>query len=322
MKPKVYIAREIPSEVAAYLDEYFQCERWMGTEPITNEQLRCNMANVEGLLITGTTVDAALLAASPNLRVVSDLSVGYNNFDLKVMKERSIIGTHTPYVLDETVADLTFALVLSTARRITEMDRFVKAGQWKSGADDTRFGVDVHHATIGIIGMGRIGEAVARRASLGFKMNVLYHNRSRKPEAEQRLGLEYRSLEQLLRESDFVVMLAPSTSETYQIIGKSQFEMMKPSANFINVSRGETVDEAALVKALQNGTIRAAGLDVYEHEPIAFDHPILQLDNVVTLPHLGSATAQTRFDMAMLAARNLVDALIFNTPQNVVPELK
>lgn len=322
MKPKVYIARDLPDEARAYLEENFQCDHWIGTESITCEQLIEQVSDVEGLLLTGNPVDANLLLAAQKLRVISNLSVGYNNFDLEAMKSRRVIGTHTPYVLDETVADLAFALMLSAARRVPEMDRFVKAGQWARGADTERYGVDVHHATIGIIGMGRIGEAVARRASLGFEMNVVYHNRTRKPDAEQKWGLSYRSLEQLLQESDFIVMLAPSTTETYHMISDQQFTIMKSNAIFINISRGETVDEAALLKALQNRTIRAAGLDVYESEPVAIDHPLLKLNNVVTLPHLGSATAQTRFDMAMLAARNLVDALIDNTPRNVVPELK
>ncbi|MNN06365.1 Glyoxylate/hydroxypyruvate reductase B [compost metagenome] len=198
----------------------------------------------------------------------------------------------------------------------------MKDGHWKRGDDVELFGLDVHHKTLGIIGMGEIGEAVARRGKWGFGMNVLYHNRHQKPEAEDVLGAEYRGLDDLLRESDFIVLMTPLTPETRQMIGQREFALMKPTAIFINASRGATVDEAALITALQNRSIYGAGLDVFEHEPIRPDNPLLNMPNVVTLPHIGSATEQTRHDMAMLAAQNLVSALYGRIPTNIVRELR
>ncbi|CAG5086359.1 YvcT [Thermobacillus xylanilyticus] len=321
MKRKVYAACELPAEAKAHLEEHFDCGYWTGPGPIAADQLREAAAEAEGIIVTGTPVDAGLLEALPRLRAVSNLSVGYNNLDLEAMRRRGIIGMHTPHVTDDSVADLTFALMLAAARRVTEMDRFVRSGKWMPGPDRDRFGLDVHHAMLGIIGMGRIGEAVARRARFGFEMDVLYCNRSRKVEAERKLGVVYSPLEELLQSSDFVVMLAPLTRETRRMMGERQFSLMKKTAVFVNVSRGETVDEAALVRALRSGTIRAAGLDVYEKEPIAPDHPLLALDNVVALPHLGSATARTRHAMAMMAVRNLTDALVHGNPRHVIPDL-
>jgi gluconate 2-dehydrogenase len=254
---------------------------------------------------------------------VSNVSVGYNNFDLAAMRKRGIIGTHTPYVLDDTVADLTIALMLSAARRIPELDRKVKEGRWSKDEETVvDFGVDVHHATLGIVGMGRIGEAVAKRAAFGFDMNILYYNRRRKVEAEERYGAKYRTLEELLQESDFVVVLAPLTDETRLMFRREQFQLMKPSSIFINVSRGQLVDEEALVEALEQGWIRAAGLDVYAEEPVSPSHPLLRFPQVVTVPHIGSATARTRHDMYISAARSLVAALTGHGEAHIVPELR
>ncbi|WP_338552256.1 D-glycerate dehydrogenase [Paenibacillus sp. KS-LC4] len=322
MKPKVFISSKIPAEVKSYLDEHCDTRMWEGEQGITGAQLAEEISEVEGLLAAGNAISERLLSAAPKLKVVSNISVGYNHNDLDAMKKRGIIGTHTPYVLDDTVADLTMALMLAAARRVAELDRLVRAGQWKRGIGTSTFGIDVHHAKLGIIGMGRIGETIARRAKYGFDMEVSYYNRSRKPDVEQQLGVQYSSLDQLLQESDFIVLMTPLTPETKHMIGQAQFAMMKRSAIFINCSRGETVDEAALVEALRSGTIRGAGLDVFEKEPVTPDNPLLQLDNAVLLPHIGSATDQTRFNMAMLAARNLVDGLYGREPQYVIPELK
>ncbi|MUT65832.1 D-glycerate dehydrogenase [Paenibacillus sp. NEAU-GSW1] len=322
MKPKAYIASKVSSEVKEYLDQHCECEYWQGAEAITGAQLAERLADAEGLLVSGNAISERLLGSAPKLRVVSNVSVGYNNNDLNAMRSRGIIGTHTPYVLDDTVADLTLALMLAAARRVTELHNLVRSGGWQRGIGPSLFGVDVHHAKLGIIGMGRIGEMVAKRAKFGFDMDVSYYNRNRKPEAEQKLGLSYLPLNELLAQSDFVVLLAPLTPETKRMIGAEQFTLMKPTAAFINVSRGENVDEAALVEALRSGTIRAAALDVYEKEPVSVDNPLLQLDNVVTLPHIGSATAATRNRMAMLAAENLVEALYGREPKYVIPELK
>lgn len=249
------------------------------------------------------------------------MSVGYNNFDVEAMRKRNVIGTNTPHVLNETVADLAFALLLASARRIVELDKFVKAGNWKPTTvySDT-YGKDVHGATLGIIGMGRIGEAIARRAKFGFEMDVLYHNRTRKPDAEKKYEAAYRDLPTLLAESDYVILMTPLTSETFQLIGEEEFKVMKKSAVFINVSRGQTVDEQALIRALKNGEILAAGLDVFEKEPVNADNPLLTLPNVITVPHIGSATAKTEEKMAMRAAENLVAVLTGNQPQDPVWE--
>lgn len=324
MKPKVLALRKLPEEARAIIAESCDLEVIEdGDHTLTREQLYPLLGNVEGLLQSGVRIDDALLSAAPNLKVVSNVSVGYNNFDLEVMKKHKVIGTHTPYVLDDTVADLAVALMLSAARRIPELDRKVKAGQWGVEEDATAdFGVDVHHATLGIVGMGRIGEAVAKRAAFGFDMNVLYYNRRRKPEAEQRYGVQYRELPQLLQESDFVVVLAPLTEETRGMFQREQFQLMKSSSIFINVSRGQLVNESALAEALEKGWIAGAGLDVFEQEPVAPSNPLLQFPHVVTLPHIGSATARTRYDMHVSAARSLIAVLTGQGEAHIVPELR
>lgn len=322
MKPKVFIDRPLPEEVVAYIAEHCEYEQWDSARPIPRETLLEKVADADGLFTSSSAIDAELLSRAKRLKIVSSMSVGYNHFDLSAMKARGVLGTNTPHVLDETVADLAFALILGTARRVAELDRYVKQGKWRKEDNEVLFGTDVHRATLGIIGMGRIGEAIARRGKLGFGMEVVYYNRNRKPDTEKELGVQYLPFEQLLGTADFIVMMTPLTRETAGMIGRAQFALMKPSAIFINVSRGQTVDETALVDALREGRIRAAGLDVYAQEPIPKDHPLLSLPNVLTLPHIGSATAKTRFDMAMLAARNLVAGVTGRTPPNIVAELK
>ena len=320
MKPKVYSTLPIVAEVEAYLAEHCEVRTWQGENPMTRQQLLQEVGDIEGLFTSGFRIDDELLDHAPNLKVVSNMSVGYNNFDLNAMKRRNIIGTHTPNVLNDTVADLTFGLMLATARRISELDSFVKAGNWGRTKDDEPFfGLDVHSTTLGIIGMGRIGEVIAKRAKFGFNMDVQYYNRNQKPEVEQELEISYRDLESLLATSDFVVLLTPLTDDTYQLIGEREFKLMKKSAIFINVSRGKTIDEQALIKALQNKEIHGAGLDVFEQEPIEKDNPLLGMSNVVSVPHIGSATAQTRDAMSMRAAENLVAGLTGEGPINQVP---
>jgi glyoxylate/hydroxypyruvate/2-ketogluconate reductase len=324
-KPTIYISKPVPGEVLSYLQEHAHCKMWDGQGTASREQLLSELEEAEGLLTPGARVDRELLERAPKLRAVSSISVGYNHFDLEAMSERRVVGTHTPYVLDDTVADLVLALMLSSARRIPELDAYVKRGEWQRGKkqpEDANFGLDVHHRTLGIIGMGRIGEAIAQRAVHGFGMKLHYYNRSRKPEAEQKYGAVYSSLEEVLSVSDFVVLMTPLTSESHHMIRKEHFALMKPAAFFINASRGQTVDEAALIEALQTGVIRGAGLDVFDPEPPEPNHPFFTMPNVVTLPHIGSATTATRFDMAMLAARNLVAALGGDRPEHVVPELR
>ncbi|PFR29368.1 bifunctional glyoxylate/hydroxypyruvate reductase B [Bacillus cereus] len=318
MKPKVYIADRVPKFVETYISEHCEYEKWDSSEKIPREVLLEKVKDKQGLLNFGAKIDEELLQAAPHLKVVSNISVGYDNFDLEAMKRKSIIGTNTPYVLDDTVADLVFALMLATGRRVCELDSYVKQGKWDDEIKKEHFGLDIHHSTIGIIGMGRIGETVAKRAKFGFDMNVLYYNRRRKEEAEQKFDATYCDLNTLLAQSDFIVLLTPLTEETYHLIGEKEFSLMKETAIFINASRGKTVDEAALIEALQQKKIFAAGIDTFTQEPIQKDNPLLSLTNVVTLPHIGSATLKTRNEMAMTAAKNLVAGLAGNTPPNIV----
>jgi len=253
-------------------------------------------------------IDEELLKQSPKLRVVANVAVGYDNIDVEAAKTYGVIVCNTPDVLTETTADLTFALLLATARRLIEAAEFVKEGKWKSWSPLLLAGTDVHHKTIGIVGMGKIGQAVAHRAK-GFHMHVLYYNRSRNIEAEKTLDATYCSFDELLKHSDFVVCLAPLTNETYQLFNRAAFAKMKSSAIFINAGRGAIVDEEALYDALIHRRIAGAGLDVFAQEPIRSDHPLLQLPNVVALPHIGSATKETRYAMMHVCCRNVMAVL-------------
>lgn len=321
-KPKLYIAEKIPEEIEKYIAKYCDYEKWDLEERIPREVLLQKLSDKDGVMLTGYKIDEELLNNTPKLKAVSNISVGYNNFDLEAMKKRKIIGTNTPYVLDDTVADLIFGLMLSASRRIAELDRYVKDNKWTMSDGKNLFGLDVHHATLGIIGMGRIGEAVAKRAKLGFDMEVIYYNRSRKEEVEESLEVKYCDLNSLLERSDFIVLMTPLTKDTYHLIDTEEFNKMKSTAIFINASRGQTVNEKALIEALEKKKIYGAGLDVYEKEPINLSNPLLKMANVVTLPHIGSATDKTRFDMCKAAAENLIKAVLGETPSDVVPELK
>lgn len=322
-KPKVLILPKLPDPAMAYLAEHCEIveypKGWKSDKTLLYERLH----DAVGLVPLDLRIDAELLAHAPNLKVVSNFAVGYDNFDTEAMKARGVIGTHTPHVLNDSVADLVLALMLAAARRIPELDSRVKNGEWgRTISGEALYGIDVHHKTLGIIGLGRIGEAIAKRAKFGFDMNILYCNRSRSPEAERTYGARHCSLDELLGESDFVVLMTPLTPETRRMIGKEHFEKMKRTAVFINASRGQTVDEEALIEALEQGRIYAAGLDVFDTEPVDPANRLLKLPNAVTVPHIGSATRQTRTDMAMLAARNLVAGVTGQVPPNVVPELK
>lgn len=324
MKPyKVLVATHLEPEAEAALAAFAEYEIWDPAEPLTSAAVGARLADKDGLMLDGgLKVDSEMLAQATNLRVISNISVGYNNFDLAAMKERGIVGTNTPGILDETVADLALGLMLAASRRICELDRLVRDGGWTRDSFLPFRGYDVHHRTLGIIGMGRIGLAVAQRARFGFNMDVVYHNRNRKPQAELTMGVRYLALPELLRESDYVVLITPYTPETHHLMGADQFALMKPTACFVNVSRGRNVDEQALIAALQNGTIASAGLDVFEHEPIKPDNPLLQMDNVVLLPHIGGNTARTRLNMTLAAIRNLKAALKGEKVKDIVPELK
>ncbi|GGE78928.1 2-hydroxyacid dehydrogenase [Priestia taiwanensis] len=319
---KVFVSERIPRFVEEYLRNHCDVERWEEKGEIPRDLLLEKLKDKDGLLMFGESIDEELLQVAPKLQAVSTVSVGYDSFDIEVMRKHGIIGLHTPYVLDDTVADLVVGLMLSVARRIAELDAYVKAGKWNKAVGKDLFGIDMHHKTVGIIGMGRIGEVIAKRVKYGFDMNVLYYNRSRNKEAEEKYGAAYCSLEELLTQSDYVVLMTPLTDETYHLIGTEQFRLMKDSAVFINASRGQTVDEAALIAALQNGEIYGAGIDTFTQEPVEKDNPLLQLKNVVTVPHIGSATLQTRQEMAMVAAKNLVEALSGGNPPYIVKELR
>lgn len=322
MKNKVYIANPIPKYVEEYIGKYCEYQIWNGDSKITRDKLLENVKDVDGLIVFGHKIDEELLSAAPKLKVVSNLSVGYDNFNIEEMKKRGVVGTNTPYVLDDTVADLIFALILAKSRRVVELDKYVRQGNWEKDIEKTHFGLDVHGATLGIIGMGNIGEAVATRGKFGFGMDILYHNRTRKPQAEKELGAKYCSLEEVLRKSDFIVLMTPLTEDTKELIGYKEFDMMKETAIFINGSRGQTVNEEALINALSNKKIFGAGLDVFYKEPVDVNNPLLKMDNVVVLPHIGSATGKTRDEMAMLAAENMVKALKGEMPPTMVKEFK
>jgi phosphogluconate 2-dehydrogenase len=280
--------------------------------------LREALPRAHGLLGASLKLDAGLLDLAPDLEAIASVSVGVDNYDIDYLTERRILLSNTPDVLTETTADTGFALILATARRVVELANMVRAGQWKRNVGPSQFGTDVHGKTLGIIGMGRIGEALAQRGHFGFGMPVIYHSHSPKPAVEQRFNAQYRSLTALLQQADFVCLTLPLTAETEGLIGAEQFALMRPETIFINISRGKVVDEAALIQALREGQIRAAGLDVFEREPLNTDSPLLQLNNVVATPHIGSATHETREAMATCAVDNLLAALAGERPKNLV----
>ncbi|AKO92473.1 2-hydroxyacid dehydrogenase [Priestia filamentosa] len=318
MKPKVIVYKKMDEKVLNFIREtceviYFE-KLHSDVYPTFLEKLK----DADALLGSGLKVNEDLLDRAPHLKIVCNTSVGYDNLDLEELSKRNIIATNTPDVLNDTVADTIFGLLLATARRMPELDQFVKNSEWKETLKEEHFGVDVHHKTLGIIGMGGVGSAIAKRAHFGFDMDILYHGRSRKEEEEQTYNATYCSLEELLQKSDFVCLMTPLTPQTEGLMGKREFELMKQSAIFINGSRGKTVDEEALINALRAEEILGAGLDVFAQEPVSPDNPLLSMKNVVTLPHIGSATAETRLKMAMLGAKNLVAGVKGETPPNLI----
>lgn len=316
---KVLITRGVFEEVAAGLARKFEVEHNAEDRPWPPEELARRLQGKHGAMATVMDrFDEAILAQCPDLRVISNIAVGYNNIDVPACTRRGIRVTNTPGVLDDTTADLTWALLMAAARRIAEGDAYVRAGDWKIAFGVQYFlGQDIHHATLGIIGMGRIGQAIARRAQ-GFDMRVLYHNRSRLAEAdEKRLGAEYVDRDRLLAESDFVVVMAPYSPATHHLVGAAEIAKMKPSAVLVNSARGGVVDDAALVEALRDKRIAAAGLDVFEGEPRV--HPgYAGLRNVVMTPHIGSASRATRIVMCNTAAANMTAVLEGRDPPNPV----
>lgn len=307
MKPRVFVSRPIPEKALSIIKNECQVDWWTETE--MPPPLREKIVGLDGLLTYGhELVTAEMMDTAPNLKVISVMGVGYDHVDVAAATERSIAVGHTPGVLDETVADMTFALLLAVARNILKGDRFVRGGDWRVYNPNILWGAEIHGSTLGIIGMGRIGRAVARRAR-GFNMKILYHNRHRLPEWEEKLGVQYTSKETLLAKADFIVVLSSLTKQTHRLIGESELARMKPTAILINAARGPIVDFQALCQALRDGVIAGAGLDVFDPEPPLANDPLLVLDNVVLTPHLGSATVRTRTQMAMMSAENLLAGL-------------
>lgn len=306
-RPSILIARAVFPEVEHKLRQHFEVETTPPGVFWTAAQLAEKLQGKAGVMTTGgERVDAALLAACPQLKIAANIAVGYNNFDLPAMTAAGVLGTNTPDVLTETTADFGFALLMATARRVTESEQFLRAGQWKEWSLDLFAGAEVHGSTLGILGMGRIGQAIARRGAHGFGMNVIYHNRSRlAPEKEADCKARYVGKDELFEQADHVVLVLPYTPEAYHIVGAAEIARMKPTATLINIARGGIVDEEALVTALREKRIAAAGLDVFEGEP-KVNPGLLTVPNVVLTPHIASATIPTRMAMAMLAADNLI----------------
>lgn len=318
MKKHLVLYKKLSPTLMARLQEQAQVTLIETLDAPGLNALRQALPSADGLLGASLRLDAELLDLAPRLRAVASVSVGVDNYDIDYLTRRRILLSNTPDVLTETTADTGFALILATARRVVELANLVRAGQWQRNIGPAHFGTDVHGKTLGIIGMGRIGEALAQRGHFGFGMPVIYHSTRPKPAVEQRFNAQYRSLEQLLEEADFICLTLPLTERTQGLIGAREFALMRPESIFINISRGKVVDEAALIEALQQRRIRGAGLDVFEREPLDHTSPLLQLPNVVATPHIGSATHETREAMARCAVDNLLAALAGLRPPNLV----
>ncbi|QSN60546.1 MULTISPECIES: D-glycerate dehydrogenase [unclassified Caballeronia] len=304
---KVLVARPTFPDVIERLKQYFEVDVNLG-DVLPQDEFARRLADKDGAFTAGEMVGEKELAGAPNLKVVANMAVGYNNFDMQAFDAHKVLGTNTPHVLNESTADFGWALMMAAARRVTESEHFLRAGKWQKWSYDSFLGVDVYGSTLGVIGMGRIGQALARRAS-GFNMRVIYHNRSRvAPEIEAQLNAEYASKEDLLKRADHVVLVLPYSKESHHTIGAAELALMKPTATLTNIARGGIVDDAALIEALREKRIAAAGIDVFEGEP-NLNPGFLALENVVLTPHIASATETTRRAMANLAADNLIAAL-------------
>ncbi len=314
-RPKILLARAIFPEIVALLSLHFEVQTNVDDVLWTPAELANQLQGKDGVFTTGTErIDAALLAQTPQLKICANMAVGYNNFDLSAMTAAGVLATNAPGVLTETTADFGFALLMATARRVTESEHYLRAGLWTRWRYDLFSGGDIHGSTLGILGMGRIGQGIAKRGAHGFGMRVIYHNRSRLDAAlEADCKAAYVSKETLLAQADHLVLVLPYSAESHHAIGAAELAQMKPSATLINIARGGIVDDAALAVALREKTIAAAGLDVFEGEPHV--HPdLLEVPNVVLTPHIASATAPTRLAMARLAADNLIALLSGHAP--------
>jgi lactate dehydrogenase-like 2-hydroxyacid dehydrogenase len=304
---KVFVSRPIFPDVIERLKQYFEVDAHDGPA-LPADQIAARLADKDGAFIAGDPVGAKAIEGAPNLKVVSNMAVGYNNFDMQAFNAHGVLGTNTPDVLNETTADFGWALMMATARRVTESEHYLRAGKWQEWSYDAFTGSDIYGSTLGVIGMGRIGQALARRAK-GFSMRVIYHNRSRvAPEIEAELNAEYASKEDLLKHADHVVLVVPYSSASHHTIGGAELALMKPTATLTNIARGGIVEDAALIEALRRRQIAGAGLDVFEGEP-NFNRDFLTLSNVVLTPHIASASEATRRAMANLAADNLIAGL-------------
>lgn len=317
MKPIVLLYEKLPEKLQQKLADFAEIKQF-DTINLDCTYFRDALSQANGLLGSGGKIDKHFIEQAPQLAAVSTISVGYDNIDVKTLTERNIKLMHTPTVLTATVADTMMALMLSVARRIPELADNIKQGLWTKSIGEESFGTDVHHKTLGIIGMGRIGKALAQRAHFGFNMNILYHSRTQYQEVDQHFNAQYCSLETLLKKADFIGITLPLTPETHHLISHSQFNLMKPDAYLINAGRGAVVDEKALISALQQKKIAGAGLDVFETEPLPLSSPLLTMKNVIALPHIGSATKETRYAMAKCAVENLINALNNEIKENCV----
>jgi len=315
----VFITRAIPGNAVAQLEAAgHTVEVWPGELPPPPEALAAALARSDAVMtMVVDRITPAMLAAAPRLRIVANMAVGYDNVDPAAAAEAGVWVTNTPGVLAETTADLAFALLLAAARRVVEADRDTRAGGWKTWSPTAFLGTDLFGATLGIVGLGEIGEAVARRAR-GFRMRILYHSRTRKPALEADLGLEFRDLHSLLADSDFVSLHTPLTPQTRHLLGPAAFAAMKPGAILVNTARGGIVDQDALVEALRSGSLGGAALDVTDPEPLPLSHPLYSFPNVIITPHIGSASRATRARMAEMAAANILAVLAGSEPPNPV----
>lgn len=319
LKPYVFVTRKLPGDLLKPLLSFCEVNIWDEEDlPVPREVLKDEIKKADALLSMLTDqIDEDVLAESQQLKIVANLAVGYDNIDIHAATKKGIYVTNTPDVLTDSTADLTFSLLLMTARRLYEAAEFVKTGKWKSWSPYFMAGTDVHHKTVGIVGLGKIGEAVAKRAK-GFDMEVIYFNRNRREDVEKQLEIAYKPLNELIQIADFVVNLTPLTKETIKLFNRNIFKNMKNTAIFINAGRGKSVDENDLYEALVNGEIAGCGLDVFDQEPIDENHPLLKLTNVVALPHIGSSTVETRTKMIELAVNNIHAVLSGNRPITLV----
>jgi glyoxylate reductase len=319
---KVLVTRSLPPPGLKMLNEKYEVEVNPHDRVLTKEEIIAGISDAEALVCLLTdSIDKDIIDAGSNLKIISNYAVGYNNIDFKYATEKGIIVTNTPGVLSETTADLAFSLLVSVARRIPEGDRFMREGRFQGWAPELMLGTDIHGKILGIIGLGRIGTLVAKRA-LGFDMKVLYNSANRKPDMEKELGIQYAEVDEILKESDFISLHVPLTPQTKGLIGKRELDIMKPSVILINTSRGEVVDEPALINALKNNRIRGAALDVFWGEPTDVSSQLYELDNAVLAPHMGSASLETRSKMAEMTAQAVIDSLEGREPQHVVnPEV-